>query len=109
METANQTAMFCGSRKKICWLVLSVCFLQGRSLESSYSLEYGDLNVSFKYKEDWENWKQTHSKKYTDVVDELLRHLTWLSNLKFIEMHNANAHIFGFELAMNHLGDMVSP
>ena len=67
-----------------------------------------DLNASYKHEHLWSSWKSLHSKNYTDQVEELLRHLTWLSNMKFIQGHNANAHIFGFRLAMNHLGDMVS-
>ena len=78
-----------------------------REESSSSVLDSTVFNVSYKYEEAWRSWKATHSKKYLDATEDLLRHQTWLSNMKFIEGHNANAHIFGFTLAMNHLGDMV--
>ena len=56
----------------------------------------------------WLQWKQRHNKQYESSLEELERHLVWLSNKRYIEQHNANSHIFGFTLAMNHLGDVVS-
>lgn len=61
----------------------------------------------FKHAEEWSNWKLKHVKTYATSLDELERHMIWLSNKKFIDHHNANSHIFGFTLAMNHLGDVV--
>ena len=43
-------------------------------------------------------------------ADEVARRLIWEKNLKYINTHNLE-HALGvhtFELAMNHLGDMVS-
>lgn len=43
-------------------------------------------------------------------ADEVARRLIWEKNLKYINTHNLE-HTLGvhtFELAMNHLGDMVS-
>lgn len=43
-------------------------------------------------------------------ADEVTRRLIWEKNLKYINTHNLE-HSLGvhtFELAMNHLGDMVS-
>ncbi len=57
--------------------------------------------------EEWNLWKAQHGKSYGCQKEELERHALWLSNKKYIEQHNANAHIFGFTLAMNHFGDMV--
>lgn len=62
----------------------------------------------FKHVEEWSHWKLKHAKTYATSLDELERHLIWLSNKKYIDHHNANSHIFGFTLAMNHLGDIVS-
>ncbi len=62
----------------------------------------------YEYVEEWNLWKNQHSKSYETEVEELDNHLIWLSNKKFIELHNANSHIFGYKLAMNHFGDMVS-
>ncbi|NWJ03726.1 CATK protein, partial [Crypturellus undulatus] len=83
----------------------------------------------------WELWKRSYGKEYNGPVgmgtagepwgrgdprgavtgpvaqaDELPRRLIWEKNVRYIEAHNAE-HARGrrsFELAMNHLGDMVS-
>ncbi|NXQ58415.1 CATK protein, partial [Anthoscopus minutus] len=57
----------------------------------------------------WELWKKTHRKQYNSQADEVMRRLIWEKNLKYINTHNLE-HTLGvhtFELAMNHLGDMV--
>ena len=61
----------------------------------------------FQYEQEWGKWKLTNDRNYTSELEELERHLIWLSNKVYIEQHNANAHIFGFTLAMNRLGDLV--
>ena len=61
----------------------------------------------YEFVEEWELWKDSHGKGYRSELVELEKHLVWLSNKKYIEQHNANSHIFGFTLAMNHFGDMV--
>ena len=65
------------------------------------------VQPKFEFVEEWQLWKARHSKIYDTEILELERHLTWLSNKKYIEQHNANSHIFGFTLAMNRFGDMV--
>ena len=62
----------------------------------------------YQFAEEWGLWKNEHSKAYDSDREELERHLVWLSNKEYIDQHNANADLFGFTLAMNHLGDMVS-
>ena len=57
--------------------------------------------------EEWQLWKSQHGKSYAHRAEELERHLIWASNRKYIEEHNTNA-IFGYTLAMNHFGDLVS-
>ena len=64
--------------------------------------------VQFQFIEEWQMWKAQHGKSYGSQREELERHLVWLSNREYINGHNNNAHIFGFTLAMNHLGDIVS-
>uniref|UniRef100_A0A8C6YVN7 Cathepsin K n=1 Tax=Nothoprocta perdicaria TaxID=30464 RepID=A0A8C6YVN7_NOTPE len=57
----------------------------------------------------WELWKKSYGKQYNGEV-RLPRRLIWEKNLRYIEAHNVE-HAQGrrtFELAMNHLGDMVS-
>ena len=70
--------------------------------------ELDRATVLFKHHEEWSNWKLLHAKQYNSTLEELERHLIWLSNKRYIDAHNANSHIFGFKLAMNHLGDVVS-
>ena len=43
-------------------------------------------------------------------MDEISRRLIWEKNLKHISIHNLEASlgVHTYELAMNHLGDMVS-
>ncbi|NXJ56037.1 CATK protein, partial [Spizaetus tyrannus] len=58
----------------------------------------------------WDLWKKTYRKQYNGEADEVARRLIWEKNLKYINTHNLE-HALGvhtFELAMNHLGDMVS-
>lgn len=62
----------------------------------------------YEFVEEWNMWKGQHEKSYASQLEDLDRHLVWLSNKKFIELHNANSHIFGYHLAMNHFGDLVS-
>ena len=64
--------------------------------------------VQYQHPEEWQLWKTEHGKSYQSQREELDRHLVWLSNREYIDSHNANSHIFGFTLAMNHLGDIVS-
>ncbi len=78
-------------------VVAVLCFL---SISSAVQPKY-------EFVEEWQLWKSRHEKIYDTHLMELERHLTWLSNKKYIEQHNANSHIFGFELAMNNFGDMV--
>ncbi len=64
-------------------------------------------SVHYEFLEEWNLWKGQHGKSYGSEREDLERHIVWLSNKKYIEQHNANAHIFGFTLAMNHFGDIV--
>ena len=62
----------------------------------------------YELREEWNLWKSKHGKSYESEYLELERHLVWLSNKEYIDQHNANSDIFGFTLAMNHHGDLVS-
>ena len=61
----------------------------------------------FEHHEEWQLWKSQHGKSYRSGLQELERHLVWVSNKEYIDRHNANADVFGFSLAMNHFGDLV--
>ena len=62
----------------------------------------------YQFVEEWSLWKSEHAKSYESDLEELERHLVWLSNKEYIDQHNANADLFGFTLAMNNFGDLVS-
>jgi len=62
----------------------------------------------FEMVEEWTSWKDYHGKSYESEREELEKHIVWLSNKEYVDQHNANSHIFGFTLALNHMGDMVS-
>ena len=63
--------------------------------------------VQYQHPEEWQLWKAQHGKSYESQREELERHLVWLSNREYINAHNANSHVFGFTLVMNHFGDLV--
>ncbi len=94
--------------------VLLCTILAMVSLQAQSSKAWSAEDILFKYRgqykhhEEWRWWKKIHTKNYGTYQEELERHLIWLSNRKYIEQHNANADIFGFNLAMNYWGDMVS-
>lgn len=88
-------------------IAISLLPVEGCQAESASDPLF-KYKAKFKHYEEWNGWKRMNKKSYDSVHHELERHLIWLSNRKFIEQHNANEHIFGFTLAMNHWGDMVS-
>lgn len=63
---------------------------------------------SYQLEEEWRLWKILHERTYQSELEELERHLIWLSNMEYVKRHNEHAKFFGFTLAMNHFGDMVS-
>ena len=64
--------------------------------------------VQFQHPKEWQLWKAQHGKSYLSDLEELERHLLWLSNRQYIDGFNANSDIFGFKLTMNQFGDRVS-
>ena len=77
------------------------------ALVGLFALVASAAAVKFQFVEEWNMWKTEHGKSYGSEMEELERHLNWLSSKAYIEAHNANTHIFGFTLKMNHLGDLV--
>lgn len=73
----------------------------------NFRAAFGAAKPKFRHEQEWGKWKLSNDRNYTSELEELERHLIWLSNKVYIDQHNANAHIFGFTLAMNHLGDLV--
>lgn len=83
-----------------------------------------EATAAIQYPQEWHLWKSEHGITYTvreilvsicnhsccfpqDELEELRRHITWLSNKAYIDQHNEYADTFGYTLKMNHLGDMV--
>ena len=57
---------------------------------------------------EWWGWRKQHNKHYVNSQEELERYVVWRSNTAYINSHNVYADRFGFSLAMNKYGDMVS-
>ncbi len=64
--------------------------------------------AKYEFVQEWNLWKTQHDKNYLSSKEDLEKHLVWLSNKEYIDQHNANAGVFGYTLAMNHMGDEVS-
>ena len=56
----------------------------------------------------WSSWRTLHNKSYLSSHEELERYVAWRSNTAYIQYHNSFADKFGYTLAMNNYGDMVS-
>ncbi len=84
------------------WMVLTTWF------NPSLSLVDHQVPV-FQHVEEWHSWKTTHGRRYNSHLEELEKHLTWLSNKAFIEQHNINADngLFSYKMKLNHLADLV--
>ena len=61
----------------------------------------------FKFPQEWQMWKAEHGKLYLSELEELEKHLVWLSNKKYIEAHNAASDVFGYTLELNKFADLV--
>lgn len=56
--------------------------------------------------EEWQKWKQEHSKSYSDDVEESIRRAVWFRAYNHIKEHNsASSHTY--QLALNALADLV--
>lgn len=51
---------------------------------------------------------QDFGKSYFTGEEAMQRLAIWTSNKKYVELHNANADVYGFTLAMNEYADLVS-
>lgn len=60
--------------------------------------------------EEWKLWKSRHDRSYSSRLEELERHIVWLSNKAYVEQHNINAKrgVFSYQVRLNHLADLVS-
>lgn len=101
-----QLASICNSRtltmfKEICFILVASSLVVTAALASPEVLD-----ASLKL--EWESWKRTHSKAYTNEWQETERSAVWLKNKNLIDTHNAMANEeTSYSLAMNEFGDMV--
>lgn len=87
-------------------MVLPIC---SNSRAEAKSLSYSRYHSNHvRLPAEWHAWKSVHGKTYDSQREELTRHAVWQANKKFIEAHNEFNQTFGYTLAMNELGDMVS-
>lgn len=64
--------------------------------------------LTFQEFSQWKLWKATHSREYGTPLAEIHRLSIWLSNRRYVEKHNEQAHQHGFKLKINSFGDLVS-
>lgn len=102
--------------------LLIVFFAEELDGHGSDTQEYGDVdldseefvskwsgNVSeVQLLAEWSAWKGLHRKRYSSSVQDLERYVVWRSNRAYINYHNSFASSFGFYLAMNNFGDLVT-
>lgn len=62
--------------------------------------------AAFDFSKEWRAWKAEHGKSYRNHKEEMLRHVTWQANKKYIDEHNQHAGVFGYTLKMNQFGDL---
>lgn len=64
--------------------------------------------VAMRYGLAWASWQATHNKSYATSNEGLERYVIWRTNTAYIQYHNTYSRTFGFTLAMNSFGDLVS-
>ena len=57
---------------------------------------------------EWKQWRAKHKKHYSTHESESLKRTVWSKNKEYVEDHNAHAGEYGYTLAMNSFGDLVS-
>ena len=64
------------------------------------------MSAPLALEKEWQNWKQEHSKSYSDDVEESIRRAVWFRAYNHIKEHNsASSHTY--QLALNALSDLV--
>ena len=64
------------------------------------------LSARLELEEEWQEWKQQHSKTYSNDVEESVRHAVWFRTFHHIQEHNKGNHTY--KLGLNKFADMVS-
>lgn len=81
---------------------------QRRGLRKQLITVYKTSRDALQYGVQWQGWRLEHNKSYQTSAEALERYIIWRTNVAYIEYHNAYADRFGFTLAMNSFGDMVT-
>ncbi len=84
-----------------------------RSYEVVYGLVYlfctaVSVEAELETDSEWLVWKKGHNREYESDIHELERYVTWKSNKAYIDAHNELVDEFGYNLALNQFGDLVS-
>ena len=64
--------------------------------------------TAFEYTAEWDLWKRSNGKEYSNDKEELYRQTIWEANKKLVLEHNANADKWGWTLEMNAFADLES-
>lgn len=86
-------------------LLCGVIFSLG-ALNSVLCSEYHGEPV-YESVEEWKLWKSVHSKTYGSSLEELEKHIVWLSNKAYVDQHNINANKYSYKVKLNHFADLV--
>jgi len=84
--------------------------MQSTSVLAILALAFGcALAFDATLNQQWDSWKQVHSKAYT-TAEELLRRGIWEGNLKLVQQHNLEADmgIHTYWLGMNRFADLTT-
>ena len=79
------------------------CIVSLAIISNGVSVELG-----FKGDGEWLSWKKQHSRNYESDIHELEKYAIWRSNKAYIDAHNERKDKFGYVMAMNQFGDLVS-
>lgn len=84
----------------------SMVFLIAVSLASSSEKSESPV---LQHVEEWHLWKNAHGKNYNSHLEELEKHIVWLSNRAYVEHHNINARkgFYSYQVKLNHFADLV--
>lgn len=88
--------------------LLSSIFFLSVVVSLALSLDERKAHV-YQFVEEWHLWKNTHGKNYDSHLEELEKHMVWLSNRAYVEHHNVNARIgfYSYHVKLNHFADLV--
>ena len=90
------------------FLMFLVILMAVLSNHLAWLAKHSKEQPSISFPPEWHLWKSQHERNYSDVQEELSRHVVWLGNQEYINQHNKYADVFGYTLKMSKFGDLVS-